>query len=139
MIWLLLACGSKEPTVEAQAAAPKPAELGVKVEAPKPPPAPIEVLAPAADTVLVPGGELQVEGKASVWEGALTVQLLASDELIFEQHVTASTSAPGRGSFSLAIPVPEGQSGGPWTLKLFSSSPRDGSPENLVVVPLEGP
>ena len=136
MILLLLACGQKEP---AQAAPPpEPVLLGVDVKPPEPPKA-IEVSHPTPGTVLVPGEELKVSGSATVWEGALVVELAASDELMVKELVTASSAAPGRGSFELAIPVPEGQSGGPWTLKVYSSSPKDGSPINVVEVPLSGP
>jgi hypothetical protein len=146
VIALLLACAAQKespesplihPVVEASAPSERPL-LGVEVQAPVAPVA-IEVLAPAPDTVLTPGQDLRVQGKATVWEGALVVELLASDELMAKELVTASSAAPGRGSFEVSIPVPEGQSGGPWRLRVYSSSPKDGAPINTVEVPLSGP
>ncbi len=146
MIALLLACAAQkeapeappvEPVVELGSAPERPL-LGVEVKAPSAPKA-IDVRAPTPEAALVPGQDLLVQGSATVWEGALVVELLAGDERVAKELVTASTAAPGRGSFEVLVPVPEGQSGEPWRLRVYSSSPKDGSPTNLVEVPLSGP
>ena len=132
MIALILACAGEttppEPAVE---------EAPPVVEVPAVIPN-ITIDAPAEGTAVVPG-TLTASGTAIAWEAALTVQLKASDELLDEQHVNASAAAPARGDWSVDLTVPEGQSGGPWTVSAFTRSAKDGSIQDLATVTLDGP
>lgn len=144
MIALWLACAG-EPSV-APVVAPEVEEVDepgplsiVEVDAQEPEPQPNIVITAPAERYAVTPGTLSASGTAIAWEGRLTVQLKAGDELLDEQHVTASAAAPARGDWTVELTVPAGQSGGPWTIQAFTRSARDGSIQDAATVDLSGP
>jgi hypothetical protein len=77
---------------------------------------------------------MRVSGTASVFGATLRVRLQDPDgETIWEDTVTASEGAPGRGTFSVEIPFAED---GPATVVAFSPSARDGSEQHAFAVPV---
>lgn len=79
---------------------------------------------------------LIIQGSAMVFEGTVQVQLLDPDKKLLAQgYTTATEGAPGRGDFSLSLEFtsPAAKSG---RLEVFSVSPKDGSKENIVVIPV---
>ncbi len=79
---------------------------------------------------------LQIWGTANVFEAVFRVRLTAaSGQILAEQMVTATSGTGTRGSFdvSLAFSGPAGAA----TLRLFSESPKDGSPINVVEIPIQ--
>jgi hypothetical protein len=77
---------------------------------------------------------VQVSGTASVFEATLRVRLQDPDgKKLFEDSVTASEGAPGRGTFSIEIPFTEE---GPATIVAFSPSARDSSEQHAFTVPV---
>lgn len=78
-----------------------------------------------------------VRGTASVFEA--TLQVVIRDRTgaqIGGQTVTASEGAPGTGTYEAAIPYTLTGGRQPGCVEVFSASPRDGSIENLVSVPV---
>ncbi|MCB9746163.1 MAG: Gmad2 immunoglobulin-like domain-containing protein [Alphaproteobacteria bacterium] len=143
-MWLLLLFACSSPP------APPEAPSGTPIEAPSAPPAPrparpgavndaeqwpIFVQEPLPGVILA-SGPIEVRGRAQVWEGRLSVQLLApGGEVLDEQHVSATVAAPARGDWAATLEPPKGFVG-PATVQAFSSSAKDGAPENLYKVPV---
>ena len=87
----------------------------------------------------VVGIPLLIKGSARVFEG--TVQIRLSDNsgtVLAESFATASEGAPGRGDFetSLKFNLP---SEGKGTLEVYWESPKDGSEQDKVTVPVQWP
>ncbi|MCL6647905.1 MAG: hypothetical protein K6U89_06190 [Chloroflexi bacterium] len=79
-------------------------------------------------------GPLRVTGTASVFEGTVHVRLrAASGQVIAQTTTTASVGAPGRGTFTVELTV---RGSGPATVEAYTLSPRDGSEQELVRVPV---
>ena len=77
---------------------------------------------------------MRVSGTASVFEATLRVRLQDPDgKTIWEDTVTASEGAPGRGTFAVEIPFDED---GPASVVAFSPSARDGSEQHAFAVPV---
>ena len=87
----------------------------------------------------VVGIPLLIKGSARVYEG--TVQIRLSDnsgKVLAESTATASEGAPGRGDFetSLKFNLPAEGKG---TLEVYWVSPKDGSEQDKVTVPVQWP
>ncbi len=121
---LLLACGKAEAPERELTATPSATQAAaITVDEPQP-----------GAKVNVP---VTVKGTASVFEG--TVQVAVKDaggKTLCQTFATASEGAPGRGSFQARVffPPPATASGG--TVEVFSESPKDGSVEDLISVPV---
>jgi hypothetical protein len=85
--------------------------------------APIWVTAPARDAALPAGRPVTVKGEATVFEATVSWELLRGGTVLKSGHATASTGAPGRGtySFSLGALPPAG-----YTIRVFEPSMEDG-------------
>jgi germination protein M len=78
---------------------------------------------------------VQVSGTASVFEATLRVRLVGpAGEALWEDTVTATEGAPGRGTFSVGIPF---SAIGPGAVVAFSPSAADNSEQHKVEVPVE--
>jgi len=76
-----------------------------------------------------------VSGTASVFEATLRVRLEGPDgSKLWEDTVTATEGAPGRGTFSVEIPFTEE---GPGRIVAFSPSAKDGEPQHTFEVEVE--
>lgn len=96
----------------------------------------IVVTAPhSGDEVKVP---VAVAGNASVFEATVSVAIENADgSKTFCQTVsTASEGAPGRGSFEAQLAFPPPSSAEEGRVRVYSVSPKDGSVQNLVSVPV---
>jgi spore germination protein GerM len=92
----------------------------------------VESVAPG-DTVTSP---LKVSGTALVFEAVFRIQLLdAQGTKLVDQVVTASSGTSTRGTFSEVFPFPVTATG-PAKLVVFADSPKDGSPIDLVEIPV---
>jgi hypothetical protein len=77
---------------------------------------------------------IAISGTASVFEATLRVRLEGPDgESLWEDTVTASEGAPGRGTFAVEIPF---AATGPGKLVAFSLSAKDGSEQHTFEVPV---
>ncbi|MGI6603851.1 MAG: protease complex subunit PrcB family protein [Firmicutes bacterium] len=84
----------------------------------------------------VQGSELTVRGVARVWEAALNWEILADGKVVDEGCLMTASGAPDWGYFSLTLPTRLAQ-GENYFLRLFWSSPKDGSPLDVVEVSLD--
>lgn len=90
------------------------------------PPILVETPAPGAE---VPA-TFHVSGTASVFEATLVVELVRDGRALVRKTVTASEGAPARGTFDTTLHA----SAGPATVRAFSPSAADGSPQHEVDV-----
>ena len=75
-----------------------------------------------------------MSGTASVFEATLRVRLEGPDgESLWEDTVTASEGAPGRGAFAVEIPF---VATGPGKIVAFSPSAKDGTAQHTLEVPV---
>jgi germination protein M len=75
---------------------------------------------------------IPVSGTASVFEATLRIRLEGPDgESLWEDTVTASDGAPGRGTFAVAVPF---AATGPGRIVAFSPSAKDGSEQHTFEV-----
>jgi hypothetical protein len=128
-IMLLSACGkaeapTEEPTVTVTPAATQTAQPAITVDEPQP-----------GDEVTVP---LTVKGRASVFEGTVIVAVEKADGTgtFCKTFTTASEGAPGVGSFEAQIAFPPPSEATDARVLVYSESPKDGSVQNLVTVPV---
>jgi hypothetical protein len=92
----------------------------------------IVVTAPTAGATV--SNPVIVAGTASVFEGALQIRITdAAGRTIGRGLTTASQGAPGRGTFRAEVAY---TGSGPGTIEVFSESPRDGSTQFLVRIPV---
>jgi germination protein M len=92
----------------------------------------VESVAPG-DTVTSP---LRVSGTANVFEAAFRVQLLdAQGTKLVDQVVNATSGTGTRGTFSEELPFPVTATG-QGKLMVFADSPKDGSPIDVVEIPV---
>jgi len=121
---LLLACGKAEAPEGDLTVTPSTAQAAaITVDEPQP-----------DAKVNVP---VTVKGTASVFEG--TVQVAVKDaggKTLCQTFATASEGAPGRGSFQARVFFPPPTIASDGTVEVFSESPKDGSVEDLVSVPV---
>jgi hypothetical protein len=86
----------------------------------------------AGETVTSP---IPVSGTASVFEATLRLRLEGpGGESLWEDTVTASDGAPGRGTFAVAVPF---AATGPGKIVAFSPSAEDGSEQHTFEVEVE--
>jgi germination protein M len=86
------------------------------------------------DTVSSP---LHVSGSANTFEATFMADLLdANGHVIAQKQVMATSGTGTRGTFAVDIPFSVGQRGN-GTLKVFELSAKDGSPINVVEIPLK--
>ncbi len=107
------------------------------------PPVATATVSPAITvTQPIPGDEvtvpLTVKGTASVFEGALIVSVESADgsTTFCQTAATASEGAPSIGSFETQIAFPPPASATEGRIRVYSESPKDGSVQNLVTVPV---
>ena len=80
---------------------------------------------------------LRVYGTANVFEAVFRINIVNWDGLIIADELVMATSGTGtRGTFDVTIPF-EVDRAGNGGLIVFSDSPKDGSPINVVEIPLE--
>jgi len=78
---------------------------------------------------------LSVWGTANVFEATFQVEVAPEDGHVLVSQVVHATSGTGtRGSFNAMVAIPA--AAGPVTLKVFDLSAKDGSRQDLVVIPL---
>jgi hypothetical protein len=105
---------------------------GDQPEATPGPQAPIVIESPTEGATV--SSPLHVAGTASVFEANVILRLVAEDgTVLFENFVTATEGAPGRGTFAREIAF---TASGPATLIAFEPSAADGSELHKVEVPL---
>ncbi|AGL03117.1 Gmad2 immunoglobulin-like domain-containing protein [Desulfoscipio gibsoniae] len=82
---------------------------------------------------------LLVKGSAMVFEGAVNARLLdSSGEILAESYTTAKSGAPERGDFEMSIKF-DPPSDGEGVLEVYQVSPQDGSPQDIVSIPVQWP
>ncbi len=82
------------------------------------------------------GSPLRVRGTANVFEAVFRINIVDWDGLIIaDEVVTASSGTGTRGTFDVTIPFTVG-SAGRGALIVFAESPKDGSPTNVIEIPL---
>jgi hypothetical protein len=89
--------------------------------------APIWVTSPARDAALGAGRPVTVKGEATVFEATLSWELLRDGTVLKSGHATASTGAPGRGTYSFSLGT---LSQGSYTVRVFEPSMEDGRSVN---------
>ena len=84
------------------------------------------------------GVPLLVKGSALVFGGKVTARLLDSNGEVLKETDTTTSGAPVRGDFTISIKFdpPENGEG---VLEVFNYSPRDGSRENIISIPVQWP
>jgi len=89
----------------------------------------------SGDQVTVP---FAVKGTASVFEGTVIVAVESADgsTTFCQTFTTASEGAPGTGSFETQIAFPPPSKATDGRVRVYSESPKDGSVQNLVSVPI---
>jgi hypothetical protein len=88
----------------------------------------------SGDTVSVP---IKVRGTASVFEATLLVTVRdAQGNTLCRVFTTASEGAPGRGDYEVEIAFPPPDEAMEGSIDAFTESPKDGSVEDLVSVPV---
>ncbi len=80
---------------------------------------------------------LRVRGTANVFEAVFRINMVDWDGLIIaDESVTASSGTGTRGTFDVTIPF-EVESAGRGALIVFAESPKDGSPTDVIELPLQ--
>ncbi len=89
----------------------------------------------SGDEVTVP---VTVKGTASVFEGTVVVAVESADgsKTFCKTFTTASEGAPGRGSFEAQIAFPPPSQATDGRVRVYSESPKDGTAQSLVSVPI---
>ncbi len=78
---------------------------------------------------------LRVAGTANVFEAVFQVQLVEDGAVIVDQRVQATSGTGTRGTFDVTISSPSGHAGR-GSLVVFEKSAKDGSPVNVVKIPI---
>lgn len=87
----------------------------------------------------VTGVPLLVKGSARVFEGTVNARLLDdSGNVLVKSFTTASAGAPERGDFEMSLKF-KPPSSGEGTLEVFWTNPKDGSPRDVVSIPVRWP
>jgi len=115
---------SHEPTVTITPAPTTSAQEAITVDEPQP-----------GDEVIVP---LTVKGTAGVFEGTVIVAVERADgtRTFCKTFTTAGEAAPGRGSFESQIAFPPPSEALDARVRVYSESPKDGSVQDLVTIPI---
>lgn len=96
----------------------------------------IKVISPMKDNSV--SSPIKVVGKARVYEGTVNIRVIdANGNTISQSSVQASAAAPSWGDFNTDLqykPLSKPQNG---TLQLFTISPKDGSIQDLVSIPIQ--
>ena len=141
-----IAVGSPSPAATTVQATVRPATPAPTTATPAPPTAaPATPLVSARGSITVsrplPGARVTspvtVAGDASVFEAALQWRIVdAAGTVLGQGNAMASQGAPGRGTFSIAaaFTAPAGDTVG--SIEVFDRSPRDGSIDEIVRVPV---
>ncbi|MCJ7491716.1 MAG: Gmad2 immunoglobulin-like domain-containing protein [Dehalococcoidia bacterium] len=89
----------------------------------------------SGDQAVVP---ITVKGTASVFEGTVVIAVESADgsQTFCKTFTTASEGAPGTGSFETQIAFPPPSKATDGRVQVYSESPKDGSVQNLVSVPI---
>ncbi len=128
-VMFLSACKEAEaPTHEASMTAPPAATATVQLA--------IEVSEPVSGSeVSVP---ITVKGTASVFEATVTIAVKSKDgsKTFCQTSTNASEGAPGTGTFEAIIAFPPPSTATDAVVQVFNLSPKDGSQQNLVSVPV---
>lgn len=94
----------------------------------------IFVESPAPFAVI--SGPIHLQGTANTFEATFMVRLTdASGAVLLEQPVMATSGSGTRGSFDVTLDLAV-QRAGPGTLTVYEASARDGSPVNVVDIPV---
>ena len=97
----------------------------------------IFITSPACGATVAPGVTLAVQGRAAVFEAALTVELRdASGTAVVTQNVMAD-SGTDESDFSAALAIPATLPSGFYDLVAFDHSARDGAVENEFAIQVE--
>jgi hypothetical protein len=89
--------------------------------------APIWVTSPARDAALRAGRPVTVKGEATVFEATVSWELRRGGTVLKSGHATASTGAPGRGTYSFSLgALPQGS----YTVRVFEPNMEDGRSVN---------
>jgi len=95
----------------------------------------IIITAPQPDDTI--GSPVKVAGRARVFEAALTVRVLSKDGLeLGKANIMASQGAPEFGDFSVEVSFKKPAGVGKGFVEALSYSAKDGSPINVVRVPV---
>lgn len=87
----------------------------------------------------VAGVPLLVKGSARVFEGTVSAKLLDNKgQVLAQSSTTATEGAPGRGNFEMSIKF-EPPNDGEGTLEVYWASPKDGSIQDKVSIPVQWP
>lgn len=88
----------------------------------------------AGETVTSP---LRIRGTANTFEAVFMVNIVGADGRLIAERVVMATSGSGtRGTFDITVPYTV-ERGGRGTLCVFEHSAKDGTPINIVEIPLE--
>ncbi|MBI2303986.1 MAG: Gmad2 immunoglobulin-like domain-containing protein [Chloroflexi bacterium] len=128
-----VASPTRTPT-PAPTATPTPSPTPTPTPEPKEPPKVTVDLPKAGEKVSSP---IRISGSAVVFEAVVSLRVKnAAGQVIGEGNALASAGAPQRGIYTAQIAFTPPAVEGPGTIEAFSRSPRDGSLENLVAVPV---
>jgi len=79
---------------------------------------------------------VQITGTANVFEAVFRVNIVDYDGLIIADKVVMATSGTGtRGTFDVSVPYRLTKAG-PGSIIVFAESPKDGSPINVIEIPI---
>lgn len=82
------------------------------------------------------GTEIDIKGTARVYEATVNARVVAENGRVLSSgFATATEGAPGRGEFELRLPV-NSQPPGKGKVEVFWISPKDGSEQDKVIVPI---
>jgi hypothetical protein len=87
--------------------------------------APVWIISPVDGATV--GRRVTLRGDASVFEATVSIEVMRGGTMVRSTFATASTGAPGRGTWSSVVTLPAGQ----YELNAFESSAQDGSVQNL--------
>ncbi len=141
---LFAACGGAGAT-PTSSPSPSPSRFFTVIPTPTPsPPSPsalvsargsIGVRQPLANTRV--SSPLTISGDASVFEAALSWRITdTAGRVVVQGNATASAGAPARGTFSLTAFYTDPPADAPGFVEVFDRSPRDGSIDEMVRVPV---
>ncbi len=94
----------------------------------------IYVTAPTRDQAI--RSPVRIAGRARVFEAAVRYEIVADGRVIGQGHTTASAGAPEWGTFAADLSFTPPASATTGVVRVFSTSMKDGSVENLVEVPV---
>ena len=88
-------------------------------------------------SVVRSGVQVVAEGEASVFEGAFVVEALdGSGRVLTHASVQAQAGAPAWAGFTAKLTLPDQTASTARSLRLYEASPKDGSPQHVLYVPI---